>query len=147
MSEGLGAGAAKMSYEEFTPEVQRRFLTAANTIRDGLIAAGLAANRVTVTEPDTVDLRVQLQATNQGRTLICYLELTDSTHLGFQQGGQAIITLWIEGNGNQIQSQYVAGGILHYDDPAGIDALLAKLTEAEAALPDAITKARAFLRL
>jgi hypothetical protein len=145
---GAGAGAAKMSYEEFAPQCEARFLAAANQIRDGLIAAGLAANRVTVSEPNTTDLRVQLQATGAGnRTLLAYLELTDSLHLGQTVPGQAIITVYLEGNGSPIATQYIAGNVLPYTDPAGIDSLLTKLGEAEAAIPDLITKARAFLRL
>lgn len=148
MSEqGASAGSVGMTFEEFAPQAEARFLAAANQIRNALITAGLAANRVTVTEPNTEDLRVQLQATNGGRTLLAYLELTDGLHLGLIEPGQAIVTLYVEGNGNQITTQYLAGNVRPYTDPAGIDSLLAKLTEAEAAIPDAITKARAFLRL
>lgn len=114
-------------------------------LRSSLAASGV--NNAAWTSPDSADLMYRFQANRQGRTLILYIELTDNTHLGGSVPGNAVITVWIEGNGNQITHSYTTGPPRSYDDDAGIDFLIAKIAEAEVAFPDLVAKARAFLRV
>src|SRR5262245_60793294 len=117
---------------EFIPRCQ----AALNSMRDTLITAGLAANRVSVSMPDTTDLRFQLTATRGGNTITCYIELTDGTHLG-QAGGQAVFTFWIDRNGVEVTTTYTPGQIRSYQDDAGLQALLGKLSDLELTIPEA----------
>lgn len=125
---------------EFIPRCQ----AALNSIRDALVAAGLPAANVTVSMPDTTDLRFQLVARKGAKTLTLYIELSDATHVGGEPVA-AIFTLWIDGNGTEITTSYLPGGAQRYVDGAGLDALLAKLTELEGKIPEASVKGRAFL--
>ncbi len=123
-----------------------RCTAALNTIRDALIAAGLAAGNVTVSMPDTTDLRFQIVANRGNKHLTGYIELSDGTHTGGAPG-TAIITLFLDANGTELTTSYTPGGLNPYLDDAGIDALLAKLTELEGFIPEVITKVRAWLGL
>ena len=121
-----------------------RALAALKGIRDALVAAGLAANRVNYQEVDTTDLRFSLSATRAGKTVTCYIELTDASHAGGLPGN-AIFTLWVDGNGVEITHSYLPGGAQPYITDAGIDLLLAKLTELEGKIPEVAVKVRAYL--
>ena len=135
-----------MDYQTFvTTQLIPRLTTALNAMKSSLVSAGVATNRITVEEVDSVDLRYRITATRGSRTLIGYVELTDNLHLGGTIPGMAILTLWLEGNGTQITHSYAAGVPVSYMDPVGIDALLVKVGQIEAAFPELITKARAFL--
>jgi hypothetical protein len=129
--------------QEFIPRVTAML----SGMRDALVAAGVAANNVEWGEIDATDLLYRISASRQGRNLICYIELTDNLHLGGTIPGQAIITVWLEGNNSQITHSYTAGPPRSYTEAEGIDFLLAKIAEAEAAFPELVTKARAYLRV
>jgi len=121
-----------------------RATAALNGIANGLKAAGLAANRVTVSMPDTTDLRFQIVASRAGKTLTGYIELTDASHAG-GPGGNAIFTFFLNADGVELTTSYAPGPIQPYITEAGIDALLAKLSELEGKIPEAMVKIRAFL--
>jgi hypothetical protein len=135
-----------MDYLTFvTTELIPRLTARLGGMKTALVAAGVAANRIIVAEVDSTDLRYRITATRGNRTLVAYVELTDNLHLGGSIPGQAILTLWLEGNGTQIVHAYTAGAPQPYTEAAGIDALLVKLGQIEMAFPELITKARAFL--
>ena len=76
-------------------------------MRDTLVAAGIAANRVTVEEVDAENLRYRLTATQGPRALVAYFELPP---VGIIDGEMAlIITLYAEGNGSEITHSYTVG--------------------------------------
>jgi hypothetical protein len=130
--------------QEFLPRAQSSF----NSIRDALIAAGVQANRIEVSIPDTTDLRIQIQITRAGQTFTGYIELTDATHLGMpNESGKAIITLFVTDGTNEVTHNYVAGDIRSYLAEADIDLLIAKLGELEAEIPALTVKLRARLGL
>ena len=135
-----------MDYQTFvTTELIPRLTAALGAMKTTLVTSGVLASKITVEEVDSTDLRYRITAVRGNRTLVAYIELTDNLHLGGVIPGQAILTLWLEGNGTQITHAYSAGIPQSYMDAAGIDALLAKLGQIEAAFPELITKARAFL--
>ena len=125
-----------------------RALAALNGIRNALIAAGLNANQVAVpTMPDTTDLRFLLTTSAfHGKSITCYIELTDASHAGGVRG-TAIFTLWVAGNGVEITSSYLPGVANFYVTDEGVDALLAKLAELEGKIPEVAVKVRAYLGL
>ena len=130
-------------YQQFTQDMRVRALAALNTMRTALIAAGIAANRCTVTEEDTTNLRFRLDATRGARTLVTYFELTP---VGVINGQMAlIVTLYVEGNGAEITHSYTVGAPLSYID--GLAALADKLTAAEQTIGEVTVKARAFLQV
>jgi hypothetical protein len=130
--------------QEFLPRAQSAF----NSIRAALILAGVPANRITVSVPDTTDLRVQFEATRAGQTITGFIELTDATHLGMpNESGKAIITMFVTDGTNEVTHSYVAGNIRSYLAEADIDLLLAKLSELEAEIPALAVKIRARLGL
>jgi hypothetical protein len=130
--------------QEFIP----RNLAALNGIKDSLVAAGMPASAITVSMPDTNDLRWQIDAKRGNRTLTGYIELTDASHsLGDAGRGRAIFTFWLEGNGTELTTTYTPGGHQSYVSEAGLEALLAKLAQLEATVPEAAVKIRAFLGL
>ena len=125
-----------------------RATAALQNIASGLIAAGLGANRVSVTMPDTTDLRFQLTATRAGKTITAYIELTDASHaIGDPGRGQAIFTLFVDSNGVELTTSYSPGNAQPYTTETGVDALLAKLAEVELKMPEALVKIRASLGL
>jgi hypothetical protein len=136
-----------MDYQTIvTTEFIPRCMAALNGIRDSLIAAGLAPNRVTVDMPDTEDLRFRIVATRGARGFTGYIELTAA----FRSGGprsDVLFTFWLEGNGVELTSSYVPGPTVHQTSDAGLTALLAKLAQLEATVPEAAVKIRAFLGL
>mgnify|MGYP001559241268 FL=1 len=138
-----------MDYQEaVTTQFIPRSTAALQGIANSLVAAGLPANRVTVSMPDTTDLRFQIVATRIGKTLTGYIELTDASHsLGDAGRGKAIFTFWLEANGVELTTSYTPGPIQPYTTDAGIDALLAKLAQLEATVPEAAVKIRASLGL
>lgn len=139
-----GRGYQDIVTQEFIP----RNLAALNGIRNSLIAAGVPANAVTVSMPDTNDMRWQIEAKRGNRDFIGYIELTDASHsLGNAGRGRAIFTFWLEGNGIELTTTYTPGGHQSYIDSAGLDSLLAKLAQLEATVPEAAVKIRAFLGL
>ena len=125
-----------------------RVTFALNGIRNALIAAGLGANQITgPTIPDTTDLRFLLTTSAfHGKSITCSIELTDASHAGGVRG-TAIFTLWVAGNGTEITTSYVPGISNTYGTDAGVDALLAKLTELEGKIPEVAVKVRAYLGL
>jgi len=134
-----------MTYDEFVAQFISRVSARLNGMKTALVSAGITASRVTVEEVDSNDLRYKITATRGSRTLICYIELTDNLHLGGTIPGQAIITVWLEGNGVQITGAYSAGVPQPYTEEAGIDVLMGKLTQVEIAFPELVAKARTFL--
>lgn len=145
-----------MIYEEFmTNEFGPRCIAALTSIRTQLIAAGVSESRITPVanfEQDTEDMRFAISAsTGQGgntRTITAYIELTDATRFGQPGLGKAFITLFAQTNqGAQLAHTYTPGNFEFYTDAAGIDALRAKLTQLESAIPRLITSARQFLRV
>ena len=138
-----------MSYQDAVQtQIIPRSTAALQGIANSLVAAGLPANRVTVSMPDTDDLRFQIVAVRGARTLVGYIELTDASHsLGDPGRGKAIFTFWLEADGVELTTSYAPGPIQPYTTDAGIDALLAKLAQLEATVPEAAVKIRAFLGL
>ena len=131
-----------------TTEFIPRATAALQGIAQGLIDAGLGANRVSVTMPDTTDLRLQLTATRGNKTITAYIELTDASHaIGDPGRGQAIFTIFVDSNGAELPISYVPGNTQRYTTEAGVDALLAKLAELELKMPEALVKIRASLGL
>lgn len=130
--------------QEFIP----RMNAALGNIRTSLIAAGVAGNNITITEVDSNDLRYQIIARRGARTLTGYIELTEGLNLIGEAGrGSVIFTFWLDGNGTEITSTYAPGGLKPYTTEADLDALLIKLGQVEATIPEAITKIRVFLGL
>ena len=127
-------------------EFRPRSLAALKGISDGLIAAGLSANRVSYSEVDTTDLRFQLTATRAGKTIIAYIELTDASHAGGARG-TAIFTLWVESNGVELTTSYTPGFAQPYTTDDGLSALLVKLSDLELKIPEAAVKVRAAIGL
>lgn len=128
--------------EEFIP----RMNAALSSIRTNLIAAGVPAGNITVEELDSTDLRWEINALRGARRLRAFIELTDATHTGGPPG-HAIFTFWVDGDGTEITHSYAPGGRQPYTTQAGLDALLAKLAQAEATLPEIRVKVRAHLGL
>ena len=122
-----------------------RATAALQGIANGLISAGLGANRVSVTMPDTTDLRLQLTATRAGKTITAYVELTSIRT--DPSRALAIFTLFIDSNGVELTTTYTPGNAQQYTIEAGVDALLAKLAELELKMPEALVKIRASLGL
>ncbi len=137
-----------MTYQEFvSTQFIPRVTTALQTLRSNLVSAGVAAGNVTVEEVNPEgDLRWRITAQRGNRTVICYIELTAAAVIDNQMALQ--LTLWCEGNGSQITTSYAVGPPRRYDDPAAIDALVAKLAEIEGTCTgELLTAARAFLRV
>lgn len=129
-----------------TQELIPRCNTALTNIANSLIAAGLPASGVTVSMPDTTDLRFQIVAKNGSKTMTAYIELTDASHTGGAPG-TAVLTLWVSGNGVELTSDYAPGTAKSYISDDGLTALLAKLTDLEGNIPAVAVKVRAFLGL
>lgn len=141
-----------MTYEEFIDELTTRVNVILTNIRSQLIAAGAASNRVTITTPNTVDLRFQIDAStgNGGnlRRITAYVELTDASRFGEPANGKGYLTLLAQTNqGGQVAHTYSPGSYEFYTNADGIELLRAKLTELENAIPQLITNARSYLRL
>lgn len=137
-----------MTYQEFvSTQFLPRVVAALNALKSNLNNAGVQAGNILVEEvnPDG-DLRWRITATRAGRTVIVYIELTAAGTINHQMALQ--LTIWAEGNGNQITSSYTPGPPVAYNDAAGIDALVAKLGQIEAATTgELLTAAKAFLRV
>jgi hypothetical protein len=132
-----------LAYQQFATSFVNRASDALNVMRNALIASGMGANQVTVTVPDSTNLRVVLTATRSGRTCVVYFELTP---VGVQDGEMtAIVTLYVEGNASEITHSYVAGA--PQKAFAALNNLIAKLTEAEGTVGEVTVKSKAFLRL
>lgn len=129
-----------------TTEFIPRCNAALNSVAQALIAAGLPASGVTVSMPDSQDLRFAITAKRGSKTFTGYIELTDGIHLG-QSGGQALFTLWADVNGTEMTTSYAPGTVKPYITDGGVDELLAKLTELEGVIPSLIVKIRAALGL
>lgn len=139
-----------MTYQEFMTAFSQRLPAALDGLRTSLIAAGVAANRITVeevtSEESVPDLRFRITAIRGSRTLICYAEVTSGAII---DGHMAIIiTLWCEGNGNQITTTYIPNAPAKFSDGAQMDALLGRITAMESACTgELLTAARAFLQV
>jgi len=139
-----------MDYQEFvSTQFIPRITAVLNGLKTNLVNAGGQASNITVTEVTTEgvnDLRYRIVAKRGQKTLTAYMELTAS---GFIDGQMAIaITVWIDGNGNQISTSYAVGNPVRYDDPSGLEALLLKLESIEnLSVSELLTNARAFLGL
>lgn len=141
-----------MTYDDFIAEFRSRVLAVYNGWRTTLLGAGVAANRVIISEPDTVDLRLQIEAsTGNGanrRTVTAYAELTDASRFGEPANGKGYITLFAQTNqGTQVANTYSPGAYEFYTDETGIEALRTKLSELEAAAPQLLQNARTYLRV
>jgi hypothetical protein len=131
-------------YQDFVAhQFSARALTALNTMRDALVAAGVQAGRVTVEEVDTTNLRYRLTAERGARRLVCYLELTPVGIIDEEMA--LIITLYVEGNGTEITHSYTVGAPQKY--LSQIQALVEKLGEVEATMGEVTVKAKAFLQI
>lgn len=130
-------------YQQFTQDMRVRALASLNTMSDGLVASGVAANRITVIEEDSNNLRFRITALRGARTLVAYFELTP---VGADANGNmtVVITLYVEGNGSEITHSYTTGVPITFTD---IAPLLAKLTAAELTMGEVLVKARAFLQV
>ncbi len=131
--------------QQFIPRVQ----AALNGLKTNLISAGIQASKITVTEVTSEgvsDLRYRIVANRGTRTLTAYVELTAA---GIINGAMAIVvTLWIDGNANQITTSFNPGNPVPYDDPAALDGLLTKLSTIESiAAGELLSAARAFLQI
>jgi len=139
-----------MDYNEFvTQQFIPRVSGLLNGLRGGLVTAGVPSSGITVTEVNTEgvnDLRWRIVARRGARTLTAYVELTAG---GVVNGQMAIsVTLWVDGNGNQINTSYTANLPVQYNDPAALDALVAKIAALEGmSTGELLTAARAFLQV
>lgn len=141
-----------MTYEEFIAEFTTRVMAVLTSIRTQLVAAGVAANRVTIGEQDTVDLRFQIVAStgNGGnlRSITAYIELTDASRFGEPMNGKGYITLFAQTNqGGQVAHSYSPGNFEFYTVTDGIELLRGKLTQLEASIPQLVSSARQYLRV
>lgn len=144
---GSALPASALDYQTVvTTQFIPRSMTMLNNIATSLITAGLPATGVTVTMPDTNDLRFQLVAKRGSKTVTAFIELTDATHTGGAPA-TAVFTLWIDGNGVELTTSYDPGVARSYITDEGLTALLAKLTELEGDEPSIAVKVRAFLGL
>lgn len=137
-----------MTYQEFvTNEFLPRTQAILNNLRTNLNIAGVQLGNMTVAEVNpNGDIRWQITATRGNRNFIMYLELTAAGFIDNQMA--LVITLWIEGNGNQISNSYTLGQPVRYDDEASFPLLMSKLTELEGlAAGEFLTKAKDFLRV
>ena len=137
-----------MDYQTFVAtEFVPRVVALLQGLRTNLGAAGAPLNNITVEEvnPDG-DMRYRITATRGGRTFVGYIELTAAGVIDGQMALQ--LTLWMDGNGNQITTSYTPGDPVRYDDPAGIEFLRSKLTALEnTSTGEMLTAAKAFLRV
>lgn len=139
-----------MTYDEFVgQQFKPRANGTWNGMRNSLITAGLPASALTIEEVNTEgvnDLRYRITAKRGNRTFEGYIELTAA---GIQDGAMLIaITLYCQGNGSQITTSYTVGTPVPYNDAAGLDSLLTKLSSIETiATTELITAVRAALGL
>jgi hypothetical protein len=117
-------------------------------LKNNLVLAGVKANSIIIAEvaddENVGDLRYRITGTRGNKTFIMYLELTSGSIVNGQMG--IIPTLWVEGNGSQINTTYVAGPAMQYNDTAQQQAILAKLDVADTLTKgELLTAIRAFL--
>lgn len=114
-------------------------------LRAQLIAAGANGNALTVSQPDTVDLTVQLTATRGARSATLFFELTPVRPSG--QTMEVFITLKLIANGSVIATAFSSAAPEAYTDPDGLDRAIAKLAESAGLKPELLTKLRTALGL
>ena len=137
-----------MTYEEFVNgQFITRIVAALNGLRSNLVVAGIKAASITVQEVTSEgvnDLRYRITAVRGNKTLVAYVELTAGPIV---DGAMTlIVTVWVEGNGNQITTTYTPNSPVKYNDSAALDALVGKLTAVENIMAgELLTAARAFL--
>lgn len=137
-----------MTYQEFVSgQFIPKVLASLNGLKDNLVVAGVRANTITVEEVTSEgvnDLRYRLTGIRGGKVLIAYIELTAGPIV---DGAMTlIVTLWVEGNGGQINTSYTSNTPVKYNDSAALDGLISKLTELDNITKgDLLTAARAFL--
>jgi hypothetical protein len=121
-----------------------------SAIRNALIAAGVASNRISqVTIPklkSVPDYRLVITATRNSRSMELFIELTDATHAGRTDlPGHAFITLSLRGNNSPIATTYAAGSFIRYTDGDIDEEYMNRLTTLEGKQAEVITKARTAL--
>lgn len=130
-------------YQDWIDQTLRpRCLAFLNSIRTTLIATGVASNRITISEPNTIDLQFMLVATRGARTATIIIELTDNVRLGGLPEGKAVLTLRILDGITEISTTYTRGNAVRYVDIDGLDELLIKLTNIESKQTEVLTKTR-----
>lgn len=137
-----------MDWQEFVNTWITRVQAILNGLKNNLVIAGVKASSITIAEvtddENVPDLRYRITGTRGNKTFVMYLELTSGTYVNGQMG--IIPTLWVEGNGSQINTTYVAGPPQQYNDPVAQQAILAKLADVDTlSKGELLTAIRAFL--
>jgi hypothetical protein len=129
--------------------VEQEFIPRVTAILEGLKSnvgnSGVTGIKVENVNPDG-DMRYRITASKGGRTFIAYIELTAAGVIDNQMALQ--LTLWVEGNGNQINTSYQVGPPVRYDSESSFDFLSGKLTQLEnASTGEMLSAAKSFLRV
>jgi hypothetical protein len=129
--------------------VDTQFIPRVTALLEGLKSnvgnAGVSGIKVEPVD-DGGDMRYRITASKGGRTFIAYIELTAAGVIDEQMALQ--LTLWVEGNGNQINTSYQVGPPVRYDSESSFEFLNTKLTQLEnASTGEMLSAAKSFLRV
>lgn len=134
-----------MDYQQAAAEFVTQSTAYLTDLRQQLIAAGANANALTVSQPDTVDLTVQLSATRGARNATLFFELTPVRPAGTTM--EIFITLKLVANGSVVATTFVPAAPEVYTDPSGLDRAIAKLAESAGLKPELLAKLRTALNV
>ena len=134
-----------MDYDAAAASFQTQGVAELNAIRDSLIAAGLAANRVSVDTADTEgqDLRCHLRANRGANSILLDIELTPVRPPGTVM--EVFISVYLFVNGAQVVTTFVPSPAQLYTSLTGMDTMLTKYTAIVGMRPELITKLRTAL--
>ena len=131
-----------MNYDAAAVSFLTQGVAELNAIRDSLIAAGLAANRVSVDTLDTEgqDLRCHLRANRGANTILLDIELTPVRPPGPVM--EVFISVYLIVNGTLIATTFAPSPAQIYTSLTGMDTMLTKYTTIVGMRPELITRLR-----
>ena len=134
-----------MNYDAAAVSFLTQGVAELNAIRDSLIAAGLAANRISVDTADVEgqDLRCHLRITRGANNALLDIELTPVRPPGPVM--EVFISVYLFVNGTQVGTTFIPDPAQLYMSLTGMDTMLGKYTSIVAMRPELITRLRTAL--